>query len=448
MRISGQPLFLIGLILLGVGFAFAFVRVLELRFSSEELYPYYASHRDDPLGASALHESLDRLEGVSAERNFTALTQISTLDGDSALFLIGLPRTSYGDLRAKDDSPVLRAVKEEGARLVITLNPELVPAMFAPKASSEEEDWLERRRALREKRKEELRKGTGEKDGEQGEEGESEEVSSGDLDELETRMEAALGPRLSDFLGAEVADVEKFERPDRGWRTRPGRTLSEEGMPANTPNWRSQYRFGDLAEEWREAVVVGKGKSPVVIERKLGRGSVVLATDSYFASNEALHFEGGDNADFLLWLTGGKSRVIFDETIHGSTVSGGAMKLIRKLRLHGFFYGLLVFVALWAWRSASSLAPGDEAIERGLVSGAAVSGERSESGFVRLLRRSLPAGELIGQCVNLHRESTRTPPVGKVASEIEAAVEKNRERPREFPPAAAYRRIAEILRKR
>ena len=147
----------------------------------------------------------------------------------------------------------------------------------------------------------------------------------------------------------------------------------------------------------------------MVIERKYGKGSIVVASDSYFVSNECLHHDV--DAGFLLWLLGGKSKVVFDETIHGSRKSGGAMILLRKYRAHGIFLGLFVVLALWAWRSSSSLVPGSDAGDSGIVAlSGSVSGEATGSGLIRLLRRSIPIDGLVQQCHALWKSSLSAEP--------------------------------------
>jgi len=49
---------------------------------------------------------------------------------------------------------------------------------------------------------------------------------------------------------------------------------------------------------WR--TIYSRGTNAVVIERDFGKGSVVIATDSYFVSNESM--EQDRHADLLAWL--------------------------------------------------------------------------------------------------------------------------------------------------
>lgn len=456
----------LGLVLLGVFLVAGFYGILEKRFGEGGIYPHYASFRSDPLGTSVLYESLENHGRLRLSRNLTDLDAIQGLDGDSALLLLGYPRDGFEDIRAPDRSPVMKAV-EQGARLVVTINPGLVPEVFRPGLDELEEDWIDRRRRVREERArreageaEPAGSGEEEADAEEGGDGKPSEEGAGskpasrktkesDAEKeerrLEEEMEAAMGPRLTARLGFEVENPSAFERPEEGWATTPGETHAGGGMPRELPMWRSQYRFKTKDASWR-AVVRVEG-NPVVIERPWGKGTVVLASDTYFASNESLHL--GAEPGFLLWLLGGKTKIVFDETIHGTVESGGAMKLIRRYRAHGFFLGLVAFLLLWAWRSASPLVPGSEALDRGLVGGpGAVIGEETGSGLVRLLRRSVPAQDLLARCVEIWAASAAAEVPEKAKAAIAAIVARHRSDPRRFGVAEAYRNISDLLRKR
>lgn len=467
-----------GLILLGVLLVAGFFGVLEKRFAEGGIYPYYASFRNDPLGTSAFYESLEGLGTVTVSRNITHLNSVTGLDADTAILLLGYPRDGFEDIRAPENSPVMKAV-EEGARLVLTMNPELVPEKYRPTLSEFEDDWIERRRRIREEqanrgndptpvagdgpvvdpspdanRKEEM---PGKKVGEQAPEAKSkdsqekddketkEKEDSDELEEFEKQMEGILGPTLPKKLGFKVPSADVFERPAEGWETRAGESVGGVKVPAELPMWRSQYRFKATDDSWKPVVWVDE--QPVVIERSFGKGTIVLASDTYFVSNESLHH--GAEPEFLLWLIGGKGKVIFDETIHGTTETGGAMKLIRRYRGHGIIFGLLAFFALWVWRSAVPLVPGTEERERGLVGGSgAVMGEGTGAGLIRLLRRSVPSTGLLAQCVETWAQSRTSGTDGSVREKIDRVVARHRQDPKQFGIADAYQGIVEVLRKR
>ncbi|MCB1204946.1 MAG: hypothetical protein KDN18_11860 [Verrucomicrobiae bacterium] len=486
----------LGLVLLAAVLVTGFFAVLEKRFAEGGLYPHYASYRTDSLGTSVLYESLERLDGLAVRRNLTQLNGIQGLDADSVVLLLGYPRDSFEDLRATPDSPVLKAV-EEGARLVITINPELVPEVYQPRLSDDEEDWLDRRRRIREslgrpggdgkeagpetnpseekagkaakpvsgkdaaseareegseakeKRSERKDKASEvEKDAKSGtktEETETEEEKEDEEARLERQMEEQLGPPLTKKLGVEIPTPGAFKRPDEGWETRPQKTKGKATLTGEWPVWRSQYRFKTSDPQWREILYVGK--EPVVLERPLGKGTVVLASDTYFASNEGLHL--GGEPGFLLWMLGGKTKVIFDETIHGTSESGGAMKLIRRYRAHGVFAGLLLFLVLWAWRSACPLVPGTEEADRGLIGeGGMVLGEGTGSGLIRLLRRSVPSTTLLSRCVEVWGSSSASRVPEKARQGVAQVVERHQRDSKQFGIAEAYAAIVELLRKR
>ncbi len=434
----------VGLVALAIGLAVGFFEVLERRFIEGGIYPHYASFRSDPLGASALFETLERHPDFEVHRNLTHLNQVKGLDPDTTILLLGFPRDAISDLRAPADSPVMKAV-EEGARLVITINPELVPEKFRPIKSKEEEDWFERRRKLREKQNRE-KFSPGEKEiDDDGKAQESEKADSETAAESEAKIFTTVGPPLTLKLGFQIASVDAFERPEEGWMPKAGKQFKKANPAFPFPDWYSQYRFEKPDKPWK---IVGTVKNkPVVIERKFGKGTVVLATDSFFVSNEALHHNAVP--EFLIWMLGGKSRIVIDETIHGTEEAGGAMKMIRRYRLHGIFFGLLIFVGLWAWRSASSLAPGSDDLDRGLVGGGeAVAGKETGSGLIQLLKKSVPTKDILGQCVEVWRRSSITKSPLSQTNEIEGIVSRHESDFRHFGVVEAYRDIVNVLRKR
>ena len=94
---------------------------------------------------------------------------------------------------------------------------------------------------------------------------------------------------------------------------------------------------------------------PVIIERKWGKGTLVLSSDSYFISNEALQNER--QTELLVWLIGSSREVIFDEAHFGIYENPGIASLIRKYRLHGLVLGVIVLAILFVWRRAVSFVP-------------------------------------------------------------------------------------------
>ena len=87
--------------------------------------------------------------------------------------------------------------------------------------------------------------------------------------------------------------------------------------------WHSGAILTNLDKAWR--TIYARGTNPVVVERKFGSGTVVLATDSYFLSNEALRKER--HAELLAWLVGPGRAVVFDEAHFGIVETSGVASL-------------------------------------------------------------------------------------------------------------------------
>ena len=140
--------------------------------------------------------------------------------------------------------------------------------------------------------------------------------------------------------------------------------------------------------------------------------------------------------------------MVFDETIHGNVEHGGIMKLILRYRLHGFFVGLFIFLALFAWSSGSSLVPGSEEMEQEL---AAVDGEDASSGLIRLLRRSIRTDELLDRCVDIWKKNKGRS--GEITSsltlsqknEVDRLLEIRKSNPKELSLSEGYEKLVQIL---
>jgi hypothetical protein len=145
--------------------------------------------------------------------------------------------------------------------------------------------------------------------------------------------------------------------------------------------WFGNVRLIPTTNDW-ETVYTAKGK-PVVVERKLGLGSIVVIADSFPFSNEALQIER--EPEFLLWAVG-SGEIIFDETHHGIERGSGIAVLMREFRLHGLALGCLLLVGLWVWRNTAPFVP---AVEVEHISGGSIEGKTAREGIVHLVRRNL-----------------------------------------------------------
>jgi hypothetical protein len=132
-------------------------------------------------------------------------------------------------------------------------------------------------------------------------------------------------------------------------------------------------------------------EQPVLIERDWEGGTVVLATDTWFASNEGVR-EARPSA-LLSWLVGSREQVVFDEAHLNVERRPGVAQLIREYRLHGVVIGLVVLALLFIWRNSQSLLPPRESATK-----QADDGRDSTTGLINLLKRSISKKELLAHC--------------------------------------------------
>jgi hypothetical protein len=325
-------------------FAYGLVQLFNLRFAGGDVYPPYSSLRGDPLGCKVYFESLEQLGNNRVGRHKQSIEKLPER-GTSALFVFGLP---WSEMTAQpEEFQALETFVRGGGRLVVTLYPELnKPRGFISGAG--------------------------------------------------TNRPVFKNP-LRDY-GSLPPPINLRERWGFGMEhiptTREGRLFSPvtaariqpEPLPAKV-SWHSSLVFTNLDFSWR--VIYARGTDPVMIEKQHGAGSIVLATDSYFVSNEAMRKER--DPDLLTWLPGSSREIIFDETHFGVMESAGVAILARRYKLHGGVIALLVLAVLFIWKNSVSFVP---RLDEQKLS-APVLGRESAAGFQNLLQRSIDLKDLL-----------------------------------------------------
>jgi len=206
-------------------------------------------------------------------------------------------------------------------------------------------------------------------------------------------------------------------------------------------DWHSPTVFTNLSTEWQAVYV--RGTNPVVVERKMGLGSVVLATDSYLLSNEALLKDR--QSRFLAWLVGPNHQVLFDEAHFGIVESSGVATLVRKYRLHGIAAGLLLLAGLFIWKNSLSFLPPypeSDASDQ-------VLGKQASAGFVNLLRRNIRPADVLGVCFDQWTNSLLRGSSHLIArvDQAQAIIEAESTRAKTSrDPVHAYREICRVLK--
>jgi len=405
------------ILLLGgvAAFAFGIVRLFELRFAAGDVYPPYSSLRADPLGTMAFYESLGKIAGIDVRRDFSTSDRLPEEPGTTYLHLaartydwVGLPADSFHEIKN---------FLARGGRLVIAFYPQTTPGYdFWP----DNEDFTN-------------------------------SVKSAPLKLNGTNAPARPAKRSSvrEETGVNIEAEWGFHKgfaklePDGG-NYAPIPVAKQTALPLpRTLAWHSGMIFTNGDSAWR--TIYARGKDAVVIERKFGKGSVVLASDSFFVSNEAMVKDR--HPDLLAWLVGANDHVVFDEAHLGISESPGVAELMRKYRLQGLAAGLLLLAGLFVWKNSNSLVPlpADESRED------FVTGKDAGSGFVNLLRRNISRRDIFAVCFAEWKKSVT--PSGQFSSarlqRAEAIFNAEAARPpKDRNPIAACQQISETLGKR
>lgn len=342
-------------------FIMGIARLFELRFSRGDVYPPYSSLRSDPLGAKALFKGLQRSGLHEPECFIEASAKLG--DGDNSTLLLLGTQPGALDYLPVGERAILERYLHTGGQIVISLHPYLKSPYrdeLREKYYSDDPDHPHKKRDEKTDRK---------------------------------KRQRILHESLSDAWGI------SFYWPTNGagLNPEPGavppavRAFRDSPLPATLP-WHSLTRIQiEEPDDWE--VLYRSDGAPVVARRRFGPGSVIVLTDSWVFSNEALR--DGRKTALLSWFFNGRTRVLFDETHLGVQESEGVATLARKYRLHGLAMGLAVLTALFIWRSALSLVPPRDDLA---VSGGAVTGRHSQDGFVNLVRRSVRPSALLATC--------------------------------------------------
>jgi hypothetical protein len=386
-------------------------RLFDLRFASGDVYPPGSSLRADPLGARAFYESLDLVPGLRVQRLLEPIRRLGS-GQDTTLFILACQPWNDRILNPQD-AQELDDFLIQGGRVVITFQA----------IAGKPPNWQNNFSAA-----------TASPTNRPGRRGGKRSSSTN-----ETRQSRPVS--FAEHWGFQF-EYQPLAHSSDGV-TQPAIAARNPDAPATLPetlNWHSAASFAGLSNRW--SVLYTCSNQPVVVERTLGRGALVLASDSYFHSNEALR---RDRATTLLtWLTGNHERLVFEETHLGSELHPGIITLARRYRLHGLGAGLMVLAGLFVWRTATrfipqpAVKPSEEEL---------ITGRDSATGFVNLLRRAVPPAELLPLCLAEWKKSQprdRADLKRKTAA-MQDLVNLEAARPvKEQRPVDAYRQLSRI----
>ncbi|WP_245844402.1 DUF4350 domain-containing protein [Nibricoccus aquaticus] len=405
----------IALLLIAVVFAGGLGWLFKLRLGQGDLFPAYSTLRADPLGTRAIFEALQELPGLRVERSVQPMKKIAETPARTLVFA-GMERNPW-EAFSMEEANVLDAAVRAGSRAVIVFKAERLTTadVVEPFVKGKETDKKTGEKKADEKKDQEEKKSS------------KEERQSPRNDEAEKPVHRTELVDWSKRWGLELRTRWIMDREAGALR----KAGAPETLAAQVP-WKSDLYFHlTQGSDWR--VLYTRGNSPVLMEMTLGRGTVVVATDTFFLSNEAM--QKSRETSLLAWLVGGNTRVVFNESHLGVEEDVGIAKLARRYGLAGAFFVLLLLTALFVWqRMTLFVPPAPETAETALT-------YHPSAGLEALLRRALPPGKLVETCVAEWTRTSRAGDVEKVRAAVAAQSGK-------ASPAETYNAIVRALKRR
>jgi hypothetical protein len=406
-------------------FVAGIIYLFLLRFESGDVYPPYSSLRADPLGTMALCESLAKLPGLEVRRDTTDRNELPEEKNTTYLHLAA----EVHDWRWLPDElfTEIERFLNRGGRLVITMRPvtgwEFWPGV-PPTVPTPPVPIINPNTA-----------GTNAP----GAGPVSPKKSSGKNSGAKQFPAMLPNESLAQRWGVDFGR-EDLRQGDDVYQAAQVNNQTDLPLP-DSLDWHSALVLTNLASSWR--VIYARGTNVVMAERKFGRGSVVLATDSFFLSNQAMWNEREPR--LLAWLIGPAEHVVFDEAHLGVVEASGVAVLMRKYRLTGVIGALVLLAALFIWKNSFSLVPPYAGETRSPY----VPGKDATAGFVNLLRRNIPTRQVLEVCFEQWTRSLLNRANYRIAAVDQAQTIMERERARPATarnPVQAYREISEALK--
>jgi hypothetical protein len=415
------PLVLAGVI---IAFGYGFFKLFDVAFEKGDMYPPYSSLNSEPVGGKALFEAMKQIENISVSQNLNSLMRLP--DGkDTTLLICG------GNL-SDDPEDLVRALENfaaAGGRLVITFLP--VSDSFIMR--EEESGSCGESADAKESSSKECSKGKC-KNKDDGAEGADKQEKKAEEDPWAMKF-VSIEERW-DFLFSALRP--KKLKPQDVVEISAEKQDGSSELPESI-SWHSTLYFDKLAAPWK-ALYAWEGHA-VIIERPWIRGSIVLCSDSYFLSNEAMRRDR--HSALIAWLIGPSTSVIFDENHFGIEQRQGVMTLVRKYRLDQSLVVLGLLAALFIWKNAFSLTPKSlSVVERNH------QGKDSTAGLVNLLRRSIPPKKIFQVCFDEWERSHDLIHAGRREKVKEIIGREMALPPRQRDAVRAYSTISALLNER
>jgi hypothetical protein len=438
--LKNKTLLLIILAAVLITFCYGVAHLLVLRFKTGDVYAPYSSLRSDPLGTRALFESLTRLKGLSVRRNYEALSKFGS-SRDTTFLYLGVKAGKW-EFVQDDLLKPFEKIATGGGRLVFSFLPAVNPPDENNRSKSQSSAPA---------------KDSGQNDPSNDIENRTANPQTSEGQDADQNESAA--PKKSGKTASKKQPESTCKCPSlrESWGvsfgyqplgdTRPNEAISvleSEGDKRFLPvSWHTLLFFEDLGPAWKTIYTLDD--RPVIIERSMGRGSIVFTADSFFVSNEALLVDR--NPELLAWLIGPNSQVVFDEYHFGIMKTKGVAALIRTYRLHWFFVGIAFLAVLVVWKNSAHFVPPPRHAPN--LNQRPLAFERDYTqGLISLLRRNIAVKDILKVCVAEWKKAAGRD--DKITSEKISKVESLLDFPessskKEIDPVADYRKICSIL---
>lgn len=369
------------------------------RFEAGDIYPAYSTLRSDPMGCQALYQALRKYPGVEVSRVFSEADYRSRGPGSVVLVFGGRARPR--GLQAAG-MKALDSLAREGNRIVLSFAPEDLHGDPMPE------------------------------------------------DSIETKLDsgkAAGTPPVPGKSPPAVRAAARVPGPSLGFRLDQDTSREMASSAASvrdtqdTLPWISRLYFDSLASPW--SILYRRDSLPVMVERSLGKGSMVLIADSYWASNEALF--GFLPGRLLSGLVAGHTRLLFDERHLGLRRDDSLVDLLVRYRLHLLLPSLLLLLLAYFWKIRSAFDPSEMAA----AASQSIPEPLDGTGMAGLLRRNISPGDLIGNCYSQWKETegVSSPIVRRVDAEVGKLLAGNADA-RDASLIEDYRKIQSLINQR
>ncbi len=413
-------------LLLAAALVYGIAQLFALRLEHGDVYPPYSTLRTDPRGAKAFYDALGELPGFDVRRNFRPLIRLQPAKPVTLIYAGVKRQSKWGEEEFRE----LQSLVASGTRVVFAFAPEEPVSPGDESAGSGgKKDSVplegndESKSPTADQKEADEKPGGG--DGQKSDEEKKKDKKKEEAEKEHTLAFSAVAERLG-FKFKRLAENETKDDPLGARPAGPGLRFEPE------ITWHSAAYFAELKPGWN--TLYARDGRVFVAERAFGSGSIVIASDSYFLSNEALRNERSPR--LLAYLAGPAREIVFDEEHHGVTEEANIATLARKYRLHGLVVGALLAAALFIWQSSAPFLP--EPASR-LPDPGIVRGKSAEEGFINLLRRAVKPSELLAICATEWKKAFdpegRTPK----AVHLEKVLASERD------PVAACQTISQVL---